>query len=52
MRTRALSPTCQPATHGAIKRCDAAIHAHQAFKAAKAEWDAFVVAHGDEENGR
>jgi hypothetical protein len=35
-----------------IKRCDAAIHAHQAFKAAKAEWNAFVAAHGDEEDGR
>ena len=26
-----------------IKRCDAAVHAHQTFKAAKAEWDAYVA---------
>ena len=35
-----------------IKRCDAAIHAHQAFKAAKAEWDAYVATHGDDEDVR
>ena len=35
-----------------IKRCDAAIHAHQAFKAAKAEWDAYVAAHADDEDVR
>jgi Xaa-Pro aminopeptidase len=32
-----------------IKRCDAAIHAHQAFKA---EWDAYVAAHADDEDAR
>jgi Xaa-Pro aminopeptidase len=35
-----------------IKRCDAAIHAHQTFKTAKAGWDAYCAAHGDEEDGR
>jgi hypothetical protein len=35
-----------------IKRRDAAIHAHQAFKAAKAEWDAYVAAHADDEDAR
>ena len=35
-----------------IKRCGAAIHAHQAFKAAKAEWDAYVAAHADDEDVR
>lgn len=30
------------------ERCDMAIEAHEDFKAAKAEWDAYVLARGDE----
>jgi hypothetical protein len=33
-----------------IKRCDTAIQAHQAFKAARAEWDTLVAAHADDED--
>jgi hypothetical protein len=35
-----------------IKRCDAAVRAHEAFKSAKTEWDAYVAAHADDEDVR
>lgn len=31
------------------ERCDMALEAHNDFKEAQAEWDAYIAAHGDEE---
>jgi hypothetical protein len=32
-----------------IERCDMALEAHANFKAAQAAWDAYVLAHSDQE---
>ena len=32
-----------------IERCNMALEAHQDFKLAEAEWDAYVAAHADDE---
>jgi hypothetical protein len=35
-----------------IERCDMALEAHEDFMTAKAEWDAYVAAHADDEDVR
>jgi hypothetical protein len=32
-----------------IERCEMALEAHEDFKAAEAEWNAYVLAHGNDE---
>ena len=32
-----------------IERCEMVVEAHEDFKAAKAEWNAYVFAHGDDD---